>query len=329
MNLDDLSEEEFNRLKSLINEKGIRGEKENSKKIVKASVETKENKSGVNRFFYIGGGIILSVLLAFAYVLFIDPMIVGYQAQQELNREGDVASIHVGNGEMISYDPEEKYVLNGANPKQLALGVNKTITSPAYFEFKSKNTDDKSHIVDLYLDFYSQSGRDFISFNQTTLTNLIGNGRIILRVHPAVQKNGFSIYAPEALAEVFGTNPDKAWSFFVKLMKESDSVLSSNSPEDKAVSDQEILKFIGDISADVGVPAGACTSSPCNTVDSDSIQFLTFFSWLYSATDQPPLSSGNVLPMIYIDNKLVNQETYRLADPASVISMFNNLAARR
>jgi len=314
MNLDELSSEEVAKLKTLL---------EKSDKITKP-----REKKRINLYFIVGGGFILSILLAVGYFFFINPLVLEAQAKNHLAEESNVSAIIVGNNEMLSYQPEIDDLLSGSNPRQLALGVNGEITEPVYFEFKSKNSSNDSHVVDLYIDFYSQQARDFIALNQSTLTNLIGNGRIILRVHPAVQKNGFSIYAPEALAEVFGTNPDKAWNFFIQLMKESDTILSSNSPEDPQASDQEILQFIGGISAEVGIPAGACSSSPCNTVDSDSIKFLTFFSWLYSGADNPNLNVGYYPPIIYINGNLVDHDVYRFSDPKSVSNMFDKLAPR-
>lgn len=327
MNLDNLSPEDVEKLKSLLKEDGD-PTVENIKPEAPAASH-KKKKRHINRFIFVGGGVILAVLLAFGYTFLVEPMLITNSAQMKLDQEANVAPVLAINTDMLSYKPAKKDVLNGANPKQLALGIKKNVTTPPYFEFKSKNANQGTHVVDLYLDFFSQQGRDFISMNQVTLTNLIGNGRITLRVHPAVQKNGFSIFAPEALAEVFGTNPDKAWNFFLKLMKESDSILSTNAPTDKQASDQEILTFIGKIASEVKIPAGACSANPCDTVDSDSIKFLSFFSWLYSGADNPKLNVGYYPPIIYIDGKLVNNETYKFSDPSQVVSMFDTLAPRK
>lgn len=330
MNPENLSPEEIETLKNVL----AKSEASTKKTKVSKPSSTKQprrrsREKGMNRFAILGIAFLGVCALAAAYVFAIEPKIIEWQLTKQLEAEARQSAIVVSNSDFVPYVPDEEDILPGANPSQLALGSDGIATPPAYFEFKSENADEKSYVVDLYIDFYSQLARDFIAFNQDTIRPLIENGRIILRVHPAVQKNGFSIYAPEALAEVSTTHPDKAWHFFTKLMKESNTILSSNSPEDKQASDQEVMDFIASISLASGIPAGACTSSPCNTVDADSIKFLTFFSWLYAAADDPKLSVGYYPPVIYIDDKLIDQDTYKLANPDDVRAMFNTYAPRR
>lgn len=341
MNLDELSPEEIATLKKVLEaqekknpgkekESASPGSKTAKSKAVAASTPSSPMKrSFPNRFLIIGGALLGVIALAAIYVFGIEPRLAEARAQQLLEAEAAFSPIFVENSEFLPYEPAEEDILPGSNPNQLALGKNGEVTDPAYFEFRSDNANENSHLVELYIDFYSQQGRDFISFNQVTLRNLIGNGRIILRVHPAVQADGFSIYAPEALAQVSSTHPDKAWDFFVSVMRQSNEILSTVDPEAKPVTDPEIVDFIASISLAAGVPQGACTESPCNTVDADSLKFLSFFSWLYAASDNPALNVGYYPPIIYINGELINQETYRLANPDDVVSMFNTYAPRR
>lgn len=264
----------------------------------------------------------VTVALAAIYVFAVEPAITLSNAKSELTQEISDSKVIVGNGDILSYTAENKDdILNGSNPKQLALGTDDKVTPPSYFEFTSKNATADSHVVDLYIDFFSQHSRDLISLNYQTFQNYIGSGKIILRVHPVVDTSGFSLFAPEALAEVFGTHPNKAWDFFVSLMRNSDSVLSNPSTEEsKQASNQEIIDFIAGVSKTAGVPTG----SP-NGVDADSIKYLSFFSWLYVGSHDEKLKVGYYPPVLYIDDKEIDQDKWILTDPDSVLKLMTSL----
>lgn len=266
--------------------------------------------------------LVVTMALAATYVFFIEPAVTLNNAKNELSQEVTKSAVTVGNDEIVSYTPEnEEDILAGANPKQIALGEDGKATTPAYIEFKSENSTADSHVVDLYIDFFSQRSRDLISLNYQTFQNYIGSGSIILRVHPVVDSAGFSIYAPEALSEVAGTHPDLAWDFFVSLMRNSDSVLNNqNTEEAKEVSSKEIVEFIASIAKDTKIPTG----SP-NGVDADSIKYLSFFSWLYSGGRDEKLKTGYYPPVLYIDDKEVDQDKWILTNPDSVLQLLTTL----
>lgn len=260
--------------------------------------------------------------LAALYVFVLEPFIALKAAENELDHGKSKAAVTVANSEILPFTaPDDSAVLPGANPKQLALGKDGQITTPSYFEFSSEKSSASSHVLDLYIDFYSQRSRDLIALNQATFESFIGTGDIILRVHPVLDSAGFSVFAPEALAEVSGTHPELAWSFFVSLMKNSDALLNNASTESaSAPTSEDIVNFIASISEQVGVPTG----SP-NGVDADSIKYLSFFSWLYAGRDDEKLLVGYYPPVLYIDGEEVDQELWVLTDPDSLLKLLSRL----
>lgn len=326
----DLSPEELEALRKILaKNEGEQPPKEAEVKPQKPA-KSKRNTPAAPRKAWYRNKVILSLLavvvtmgLAAVYVFAIEPAIALKQAENALNEQKARSAVVAGNSEFISYEPEnEEHRLSGANPKQLALGEDGKITPPAYFEFRSENSTKDSHVLDLYIDFYSQRARDLISLNQGAFSSFIGSGDIILRVHPVVQTDGFSVFAPEALAEVFGTHPKQAWPFFVSLMKNSDELLdNSNTEEAKNPTPQETIAFIAKISANEGISTG----SP-DGVDADSIKYLTFFSWLYGGSEDEKLEVGYYPPVLYIDGKEVDQEKWILTDPDSMLKLLAGLS---
>lgn len=326
MSLEDLSPEEIAKIKRLIDSSSSEkaDEEEKAPKTEPPQVEVpasgKRKRRRPNRIVLGLISVVAVAGLAILYGTVIEPWMDLNQAKNEIKNQVAATAVFGANTEMLAFTPEKTDVLAGANPNQLALGTKGVITTPPYFEFKSSNSNSNSHIVDLYIDFYSQRSRDLISLNQTTLSSFIGDGTIILRVHPVLQTDGFSVYAPEALAEVFGTNPKLAWNFFVKMMQESDQILSSNTTDAEAATTQQVIDFIAGISKDVGIPTG----SP-DGVDSSSLKYLTFFSWLYSGTRAPQLDVGYYPPILYIGNKIVDQDKWPLSDSESFLKLLSTL----
>jgi len=335
MSLDNLSPEEVAKLKKLLSsdeQEPVKAEKKPKSKTPdkkKPTVTKKpQGKKGPNKVVITIVSFVAVVALALGYGLVVDPWIKLQQAESTLNTEIQRSGVLASNTELIKNEnPAKEDLLAGSNPNQLALGTDGKISTPPYFEFNSEKSTADSHVVDLYMDFYSQRSRDFISFNQSTLTNLIGDGTIVLRIHPVLQDDGFSVFAPEALAEVFATHPKLAWEFFVKLMKESNQVLSVTSTEDdKVATEQEVIDFIAKISAGVGIATGAGTAAgETGGVDADSIKYLSFFSWLYSGTRAEELQVGYYPPILYIDGDEVDQEKWPLSDSASMLKLFASL----
>lgn len=327
MSLENLTPEEVAKLRGLLGEGKTDGE---TSEETKATTEAKTPRpSRGPRKPWFKNKVILAIIalgvtvaLAATYVFFIEPAVTLNNAKNELSQEVAQSAVTVGNAEILSYTPEnEDDILAGANPKQIALGEDGKATTPAYIEFRSENSTADSHVMDLYIDFFSQRSRDLISLNYQTFQNYIGSGKLILRIHPVVDSAGFSIYAPEALAEVAGTHPDLAWDFFVGLMRNSDAVLNNpNTEEAKEASSKEIVEFIAGISKDAKVPTG----SP-NGVDADSIKYLSFFSWLYAGGRDEKLKVGYYPPIVYIDDEEVDQDKWILTNPDSVLELLTTL----
>ncbi len=327
MSLENLSPEEVAKLKQLLNSDESSSEKTPAEKKPKPKKESAPKKpakkKGPNKVVILAVSIVGVIALALGYGLVVDPAIRLQQAKDELSQEVASSAVVAGNSEMIAYSPLEEDLLPGSNPKQLALGSDGMVSEPPYFEFRSENSTKDSKVVDLYIDFYSQRSRDFIAFNQATLSNLIGNGTLILRVHPVLQNDGFSLFAPEALAESFVTSPKLSWAFFTKLMKESNQVLSVTSTEDDTpANEQEIVEFIAKIAVEVGIPTGAGTAAgETGGVDANSMKYLSFFSWLHSGTRAEELAVGYYPPILYIDGEEVDQEKWPLGDSDKVLDL--------
>ena len=314
----DLSPEELEELRALLETK--------KKTEESAQLRSKPAKSTIplrkNKVFLALVALITVIALAFAWTVAVDPWLKLRAAEKELQNQINLERVIGWNSTMSSFVPlKESHILPGSNPKQLALGTEDAQTVPAYLEFRSANASEDSHVLELFIDFYSQRARDFIALNQDTLRGFLASGKIILRIHPVVQTDGFSIFAPEALSEVMATHPRLAWDFFVNLMKNSNEILSVVNPEEaNAPTAKEIVAFIARISKDSGVPTG----SP-NGVDADSIKYLSFFSWLYAGGEDDRLQVGYYPPVLYINDKEVDQERYPLSDPEAFFKLLSSL----
>jgi len=244
------------------------------------------------------------------------------QATQAIEKTVSAEPVVVSNSVITTFmGITEENQLAGANPKQIALSPNGINASEPYIEFSSANASNDSHRVDLYIDFFSQRSRDMISMNQELFTSLIESGTIVLRIHPVVEKDGFSIFAPEALAEVAGTHPELAWNFFINLMKNSDSLLNDTSTDTSkgAIESSDVIAFIAKIAQNSGVPSGAPDG-----VDADSIKYLSFFSWLYSGSDDAKLKTGYYPPVLYINNQEIDPDDHAFSDPEAMLKLFSS-----
>lgn len=247
-------------------------------------------------------GIILSISAAYGWISFVEPSLKQVQAERSLSGElrvkGDITGI---NGEMI---PIDSAGIEGTNVEQSALGMAGVATSPASFIFTNGQPSADRKIVDVYIDFYNQRGRDFILINQDTLKSLVESGSIELRIHPVPTGSAFSLYAPEALAEVFATAPDRGWPVFIGLLKESITLNTDQA--------SDIVKIVADVARENGA----------NEVDEASITNGTFASWIVSVSDDPRLSVGYYPPVVYVNDKELDQSIYDLNSPDSLLRAF-------
>lgn len=265
-------------------------------------------------------GIAATVGLAFGYVRVIDPWIAQLNAEEDLNSQVEEEPIRAQNSELIPFTPDASSageIPPGVNPLQLGLGENGSLSEPAHFVFSSANADENSHVVDIYMDFYSQRSRDFISRNSSTLESLTESGKLVLRIYPVLNKEAFSIYAPEALAEVFATAPDKAWGFFTDLIQESATLTGAETSE-------QVVSFIANNAQE---NIGTCVLEGGNVcVDEASIVNATFLTWLYTASDDLRLAVGYIPPVIYVDGDELDQDAVTITDPAAMVRFFSTLS---
>ena len=276
-----------------------------------------------NRFVLVLVALVITVGLAAFAALVVVPHLSQSEAERALRVAQSSSPVTVGNGTIITYESKgEGSLLPGANPKQIALSADGKNPSGGFIEFRSDEASEKSHVLDLYLDLYSQRSRDLIALGGDTLQSYIESGKVVLRVHPVIDEEKFSVFAAEAIAEVAGTHPERAWGFFTSLMRNSDSLLAEADVSKKAKNDPTtVIDFIAKVSREAGVPTGAP-----NGVDADSIKFLSFFSWVRDGADDKRLAVGYYPPVLYVDGEEVDQEKTVLTDPNSLLGLLSSLS---
>lgn len=181
---------------------------------------------------------------------------------------------------------------SGSNQKSLSVGS--TATNPAAFIFTNGKSTSGTP-VDVYLDLSAQRSRDFIVLNNSALRNLVESGEIQLRIHPVPTNNKFSVYSAEALAEVFGKSPDRAWDYLLELLKAS--VVLDQSPT--GTQEDEVLSAVVGSTYKVGI----------NGISANTIKSGAFASWILTVADDPKVQNQFGLPAIYKNDELVNQDS--------------------
>lgn len=244
--------------------------------------------------------IVLAASLGVAVPVFVFPAIDNHYAQQKLS------SIHLGSGKVSALNTSttvfKGQTLENVNVEQKQLtGAGVSGSDGAIFAFggsrDSVKSDDKTRIVDLYVDMGSQNSRDLILMNQNTLKNMIKNDSIQLRIHPVPTSNAYSVYAAEAMCEVFVTNPDLAWDALISILKASAS-LDSDKKED-------MLQAVSDAVSSVGV----------KDIDKESISNGTFSGWIVKVGDDKRLKTGYYPPIVYVNGVEVDQKVFNLNNP--------------
>lgn len=244
------------------------------------------------------GGLVLAIGAPYVYVAHIEPALIESDLKSEVRSSTtSSAPITVGNGSLVPFGAP---AIEGVYEKQQALGSVGVATDPAAFIFTNGEISEERKVVDIYLDFYNQRGRDFALLNQELLKNLVESGTIELRIHPVPTGSAFSLYAPEALAQVFATSPDSAWSVFIELLKAS-ITLETNELEDVVTS-----------------VVGAANQAGGRDVSEASVRNGTFASWILTVADDPKLAVGYYPPVLYVDNVIVDQDVYDLNSTDSV-----------
>lgn len=268
-----------------------------------SSQEERAPRAGMSRktlFAVLAAGTVLAMGAAAGYAYAVEPMFEKKTAEKTLE---DIVAAHgpitAHNSSAVDFKGE------GPAPKasvsnQKSLSIGSTATNPAAFVF----TNGKSTAgtpVDVYLDFSSQRSRDFIVLNGSALRNLVESGDIQLRIHPVPTNNKFSVYSAEALAEVFVKSPDRAWSYFIELMKAS--AILDQSPT--GTQEDEVLSAVVGSASKVGI-----NGLTVNTVKSGA-----FASWILTVADDPKINNQFGLPAIYKNDELVNQDSVDINKP--------------
>lgn len=262
-----------------------------------SSKQDEAPESGMSRktlFAILAAGTVLALGAATGYAYAVEPMFEKKTAEQTL--EDIVANhgaIRAHNTSTVDFKGEGS-APDVAVSNQKSLSVGDKATNPAAFVFTNGKSTSGTP-VDVYLDFSSQRSRDFIVLNGDALRNLVESGDIQLRVHPVPTSNKFSVYSAEALAEVFVKSPDRAWSYFIELMKMS--AVLDQSPT--GTQEDEVLSAVVGSSNKVGI-----IGLTASTVKSGA-----FASWILTVADDSKINNQFGLPAIYKNDELVDQDS--------------------
>lgn len=268
-----------------------------------SSNEDAAPKSGMSRktlFAILGAGTVLALAAATGYAYAVEPMFEKKTAEKTLE---DIVAAH---GSITAHNSSSvDFKGEGPAPKvsasnQKSLSVGQTATNPAAFVFNNGKSTAGTP-VDVYLDFSSQRSRDFIVLNGSALRNLVESGDIQLRIHPVPTNNKFSVYSAEALAEVFVKSPDRAWSYFLELMKAS--AVLDQSPT--GTQEDEVLSAV----------VGASHSVNINGLTTSTVKSGAFASWILTVADDPKIKNQFGLPAIYKNDELVDQDSVDINKP--------------
>lgn len=232
--------------------------------------------------------IIISAVLGTASVYVLTPIKENSKAQAVLDlisrNSGDLTAV---NTEITTFTGQK---LETATIEQKSLKNGNTEYDSAVFIFNNgKNISDRK-VLDVYIDFNSMFSRDFLVINHSSFKNLIESGKIELRVHPVPTGSAYSLYAAEALAEAFASQPDKAWDFMFELLNLS-TTLDTNQFSD-------ILDSITEVAHNNGL----------KEIDGETITKGIFASWIIKVGDDKKLGTGYYPPIAYIDGKEINPE---------------------
>lgn len=236
--------------------------------------------------------VLLGVLF---WQLFIGPQ---REAQNILDGISDNSgSITAVNSSMMVFEGQK---IAQANSEQKGLAIGEELTDPPAFIFTNGKDIENRKVLDFYFDFSDQRSRDALIFNANNLKSLVESGQIELRLHALFGGKAYSMYAAEALSEVFAANTDLAWDSLLTLLRNSPALLETDD-------NGELVAGIVSTLTAVGV----------TEVDSESIQNGTFASWLLSIGNDPELNTATALslPHVVFDGKELNLSADQLNDP--------------
>jgi len=200
------------------------------------------------------------------------------------------------NTSMVTYNGQK---VAEANVKQKGLGQGDKLTSPPAFIFTNGKKDDSRKALDFYFDFSDQRSRDALISNSNSLQALVESGKVELRLHSLLSGRAYSVYASEALAEVFSADSSHSWDSLLVLLRNAPEYADSDSND-------EIVKGI----------VSSVKNTGANSVDAESVKNGTFASWLLSVGNDPKLNGAVApkLPYILVDGRTLNLSVNQLND---------------
>jgi hypothetical protein len=242
----------------------------------------------------IAAGTVLAGVAAAAYTFGLEPQFQKTSAEKTLENIADsYGPITAHNSSSVAFTGEGTPPANTTS-NQISLSVGDVATTPAAFVFTNAKSVPKK-IVDVYLDFSAPRSRDFMTFNSDSLRRLVESGEVQLRIHPVPTDSKFSVYSAEALAEVFKKSPDRAWSYFLELMKAS-AVLDESPTGDQ---EDEVLSAIVGATAKIGI----------NGITVNAVKSGAFASWILTVADDPKVNNQFGLPAIYKNDAIIDQDS--------------------
>jgi len=200
------------------------------------------------------------------------------------------------NTSMVTYNGQK---VAEANVKQKGLGQGDRLTSPPAFIFTNGKKDDSRKVLDFYFDFSDQRSRDALISNSNSLRALVESGKVELRLHSLLSGRAYSVYASEALAEVFSADSSHSWDSLLVLLRNAPEYADSDSND-------EIVKGI----------VSSVKNTGATSVDAESVKNGTFASWLLSVGNDPKLNGAVApkLPYILVADRELSLSVNQLND---------------
>lgn len=242
----------------------------------------------------------LAGLLVISLGILVWQLYIGPQRSAQSALDGAAANqgaITALNTSMVTFEGQK---IDQANVDQKGLAVGKDLTEPPAFIFTNgKDTADRK-VLNFYFDFSDQRSRDALISNSISLRALVESGQVELQLHPLFGGRAYSMYAAEALAEVFAADSNLAWESLMVLLRNA-PVLSSVDSNDEMVK---------------GIVSGL-KNSGVSAVDEESIQNGTFATWLLSIGNDPAINGAvsPKLPYILVGDRPLNLSVDQLNDP--------------
>jgi len=208
--------------------------------------------------------------------------------------QGPIAALNTG---LVTYEGQK---LESANAEQKGLAQGDELTTPPAFIFTNGKKSADREVLSLYFDFSDQRSRDALIANSISLRALVESGKVELQLHPLFGGRAYSMYAAEALSEVFAADSDLAWDSLMVLLRNA-PVLSATDSNDEMIQ---------------GIVSGL-TAEGVTAVDGESIKNGTFATWLLSIGNDSRLSGAVApkLPYILVGDRPLNLSADQLNDP--------------